>query len=588
MIEVSIVSGTYNRLNLLKDMVASIRRSVGTLGYEIVLVDGGSTDGTDKWCAEQSDIKFIQQGKLLGGVRAFNEGAENALGRYVILANDDIEFLGIGIQIAVTFMDMHPTVGIGCFSQNRYGPSYSVGMMPAIKNGKRVSVPYGQVCIVQRWLGDLVGWWGDYLHTYAGDNELSCNVYELGFSVTEVPNARINDKVHKDILRDINNPNKSGEQHPDSAKWVAKWTKPEGLGPYIRPNPLIDLEIVTRPRLLYAPIYERGSWHGTQMRYKVGLRKALEKYFMVYESDYITNGCSSTVSLADASRPQVVLLQVHDERNFTIQAVDSIRKIVPNAVIINWNGDYHKETLLNEGYVRLMGRFDLATFVTTNYFELYRTKRVNPAYWQVSWEECTHLPVDNPEEYDVVFLGNCYSQARVDLGKVLTSIPNLKFTVYGLGWERAGIKSKGDSLYDIPIQDKIYRSAKIAIGECQWPESIGYVSNRMFQELYAGSFILQQNIPQMTELMGFEDGKHMVVWHSFDELKHLISYWADDKHKTQREEIAKAGHEFALKYHSFENRVEELKGWIQKILSVKLQRALSVPNVRESLPEKNY
>ena len=54
---VSVVSGTYNRLSRLKAMVNSVRSSVGVgIPYEIVLVDGGSTDGTLEWARAQSDI----------------------------------------------------------------------------------------------------------------------------------------------------------------------------------------------------------------------------------------------------------------------------------------------------------------------------------------------------------------------------------------------------------------------------------------------------------------------------------------------------------------------------------------------------
>ena len=40
---VSVVSGTYNRLDLLQRMVDSARSSAGPLPLELVLVDGGST-----------------------------------------------------------------------------------------------------------------------------------------------------------------------------------------------------------------------------------------------------------------------------------------------------------------------------------------------------------------------------------------------------------------------------------------------------------------------------------------------------------------------------------------------------------------
>jgi glycosyltransferase involved in cell wall biosynthesis len=69
-------------------MVKSARQSLsGCYGiqYEFVIVDGGSSDGTQKWCNSQSDIRLIEHLSLLGAVKAFNDGANAALGTYVVL-----------------------------------------------------------------------------------------------------------------------------------------------------------------------------------------------------------------------------------------------------------------------------------------------------------------------------------------------------------------------------------------------------------------------------------------------------------------------------------------------------------------------
>ena len=57
----SIVIGTYNRRILLQNCIRSIRMNGITLPYEIIVIDGGSNDGTEKWLVRQRDILTICQ-----------------------------------------------------------------------------------------------------------------------------------------------------------------------------------------------------------------------------------------------------------------------------------------------------------------------------------------------------------------------------------------------------------------------------------------------------------------------------------------------------------------------------------------------
>src|SRR5687767_6498686 len=53
---ISIVTGTYNRLDSLQRMIKSVRSQMPRhIAYELVIVDGGSTDGTLAWCEAQAD-----------------------------------------------------------------------------------------------------------------------------------------------------------------------------------------------------------------------------------------------------------------------------------------------------------------------------------------------------------------------------------------------------------------------------------------------------------------------------------------------------------------------------------------------------
>lgn len=551
--EISIVSGTYNRINHLQRMVQSVRYSVGVgIPYEIVLVDGGSTDGTIEWCKSQSDIVLIEHGRLLGAVRAFNDGARASRGTYVVLANDDIEFVDESIMSAFSFMQDNANVGVGCFYQDRRGWNWHIEQMPAVLNGKQISANYGQVCIVPKWLGDKVGWWGDYLRTYGGDNELSCNVLELGYKIEPIPCACIHDTTPMDRLRNINNqydPKKGN--HPDTQGWLDKWTRNGKVGPVISNVIKVPNPIQKKMRILYAPIYERG--YSIQKRTKRGLRDAFSKIGVVQECDYVERSPDYVYDVANAFRPDIIVLQVHSVGEWTAENVQELRDDYPKSIIVNWNGDYHPEHLYDYAYIQMLKRFHLTGVVTTSVEEEYNRNGVKWFYWQIGWEEADNEPTRKTPRHDVLFIGNGYSGKRLELGQYLSGLP-YNVGLYGI-WPRT-IKSHGTNLYDFDAGAKLYKAAKISIGDSQWPNAKGFVSNRLFQSLAAGAFLLHQYFEGMEELLGLRDGEHLVVWTSLDDLRDKIDFYL--KNDRERNRIASNGQKFVIENHSFDHRVKEL------------------------------
>ena len=51
--DISVVLGSKNRKNLLKATINSIRKNGFHGNLEIIVIDGGSTDGTCSWLAKQ-------------------------------------------------------------------------------------------------------------------------------------------------------------------------------------------------------------------------------------------------------------------------------------------------------------------------------------------------------------------------------------------------------------------------------------------------------------------------------------------------------------------------------------------------------
>jgi GT2 family glycosyltransferase len=89
---VSIVIPTAGRLRLLKQCIDSIYSHTST-PFEIIVVDNGSSDGTEEWLRNEAktrpDIVSLRQPENLGYQKATNIGIRKAKGKFVLLFNDD-------------------------------------------------------------------------------------------------------------------------------------------------------------------------------------------------------------------------------------------------------------------------------------------------------------------------------------------------------------------------------------------------------------------------------------------------------------------------------------------------------------------
>lgn len=548
---ISLVTGTFQRRESLARMVDSARRNIPEgIPYEFVIVDGGSTDGTLAWCKQQPDVRLIEHGALHGAIKAFDDGAKASQADYVILANDDIEFAPGSIIPALVYMedDRNRTVGAVAFMDNRPAPGYGDGFkvqMMQVQYGSAIKdAPYAQVGMFRRELAHTCGWWGSddpafKSHTYGGDNYLSARIYEHGYTIATLDACKVIDHVHPDDLRERNY---TAEQRNPGA-YYKRFPQPPVFGSAGQPA----VEAKERLRVLYLNLHEPG--YG---KYKRGLRQALQHAGLCWEWDYL-NDPGSLVDMVRQFQPHLLLAQMHSPDDVPLYRLAEARAECPGMVVVNWNGDVYEDKLTSPKMLEYLKHIDLQLVVNADVLPVYQQHGIQAAYWQVGFEPVDYDHLPKVLAHDVVFLANCYSDSRRQLGQMLRSLDRVDVGLYGRGWQWGN----GDSTYQFALSAALCRNATICVGDNQYGKR-GFVSNRVFETLAAGGFLLHQTVPGLDELTGLQDGVHYVEWTDADDLMSKVRYWLKPSQNTRREKIAEAGRTFVHTHHSFDARVKQL------------------------------
>jgi glycosyltransferase involved in cell wall biosynthesis len=104
---VSVILPTYNRVDLLKDSVASILAQ-SYENFELIIIDDGSSDDTLSFVTSLKDnrIKLISQMNM-GRSRARNNGLKAAKGSLITFIDSDDLYLPRKIELQVNFLNRH-------------------------------------------------------------------------------------------------------------------------------------------------------------------------------------------------------------------------------------------------------------------------------------------------------------------------------------------------------------------------------------------------------------------------------------------------------------------------------------------------
>lgn len=567
----TVVSGTYNRLDLLKQMVTSARRSAGALPLHFALCDGGSTDGTIDWMRQQPDITIVEHGELRGAIKAYNDAAAVADTPYVVIANDDITFDGDTLARAYGYMEANPDVGIGAFyhQYQRRGPDQKAGI---VQNA--YGYLYGQCCIVRRWLGDLAGWWGtDGMRTYGGDTRLSLQLWEWGWPTVPIHGCAVIDHEHQDELREINSDTPwlearaDGTIHPDLIRFTRRWKdRLPARDEWLQPPSRRVLRKAMAGSL--RSLRFKGMMRSTD-KPRMALVDALAKFgsarLVNQNAEFIAHKDRWQDRIFDIvleQQPDLLLLQAQRPGPQTIHVatVQRIKQAMPWLFIINWDGDTHYP--LDDWHFEIAAVVDLQLTVSPTVFPQYAARGIGVGYWPIGIEQ-EYLDQDRARVVDgpdVLFLGALYgigtfpeAEFRRDAVVALAQ-SDLNFDLYGHGWQAVGLPLK-QTVEEHSANAAMMARAKMTLSISQSAELWGYTSDRLYNITATGCPALVQRFAGM-EQHGYVDGETCIAFGSIPEMLDKARYYLE--HDEERERIGAAGRVMTHERHTWERRLDGL------------------------------
>jgi len=599
--KLSIIFGTYNRLGMLQRCIASIRSACVGRTYEIIVCDGGSSDGSRQWLQEQPDVVLVL-GDLSGAVRAFNACFERVTGQYTIALNDDAAVFPTTFTQALRYFD-DPLVGQVAFYyhennkwqvQHTHNHVYANYAMTRTHVAKTIATICG-------------GYWATCYQTYGGDTELSCWVYRLGYKVVEAPDACVD---HFEAMDELRRKNIAGDQARRG--YYHRWPNAEVLK-FRGPLPGVPMHEMRRLSLVETGEMPEARWERIALvdpkpgEFPPIAEPRAERvlhYHLWTEEDPQNALASAMQALGNIGhtridwpsipapqraahfeqavkelQPTVVFLQLQSADALDLGVIARARRQAhdPSLVVVAWSGDVGPTNGPWAGFsdawsYELAKHVDLMLYTGTGQAEMHRARGMkNAAYLQIGYDEDRYCPGplgDYGSRHEVVFLGQNYGAYfdpipgnEVQLRRDLVDAFQRNFSsfgVYGGGWLRGQGHAHQTSVGDILRHSALALSVSLT-------SSLGrYSSDRLIRSMACGTPTLVKRFVDM-EGWGLKDGVNCIVFDTVGEAVEKANHWLAHARREERLAIGMAGAELMKTRHTWSYRLRELAALLKAV-----------------------
>ncbi|MFC1894778.1 glycosyltransferase family 2 protein [Candidatus Dependentiae bacterium] len=230
-VQISVVLGSYNRFEFLKLAINSIRTEVIPFSSEIIVIDGGSCDGSLEWLAKQKDIITILQHNRARNKTAkkpwgyfMNLGFKCAHGKYICMLSDDCLIIPGAILKGYSRFENLLNEGRKIGAMAFYWRDWSVDDL------FHVGVPIGNKMYVNHGMYlnsalNEVGYIDENSYKfYFADIDLCFKMWDDGYECVDSPNSYIEHYPHANKkIRLVNNLNLSNDFISFFKKWHKKF-----------------------------------------------------------------------------------------------------------------------------------------------------------------------------------------------------------------------------------------------------------------------------------------------------------------------------------------------------------------------------